>query len=131
MSQEETDFNWHMRQALLQQGYFAMHIREANYPGPADLIVYHNQNEAQVIDAWVELKVGSDWSGIRPSQREFMRMHWALGKNAIYALLDKEAIPYGAIRCLQGDEKRSELAVNVDPYKVKWEEVFRKFRQRK
>jgi hypothetical protein len=72
----EKDFNATMRICLRGRGLEAIHIVEADLPGPADLIVYHGAT----IIAWLELKI--DDEALRPSQVEFLRRHDKLSGNA-------------------------------------------------
>lgn len=135
----ETDWNWQIRQALARQSKRSFHIREASEVGVADLIVYHNYMTAsgtierfQVVDAWLELKVqrpGENWDSLlRPGQREFMRDHWRMGRNAMFVTYDRKVDMF-AIR--QGDLKGRVKMCGPDPYAINWQEVFDHFKARK
>lgn len=65
----EKDFNASLRVALRSRGLKAIHIVEADSPGPADLIVY----QGATILGWLELKMGDE--PLRSSQIEFLRDH--------------------------------------------------------
>lgn len=135
---DETDFNWHMRQALMDQGFRTLHIREANETGVADLVVYeslanvaqpHEYMNYQIIRAWLELKMEWDprFGNVRTGQKEFMRDHWRIGKNALFVFRD---LPNMVLRVRQGDLKGREIQVTDDPYGVRWQEVFARFKRR-
>lgn len=137
----ETDYNWHCREALMTQGCRALHIREAHEVGVADLLVYRQEaarviidgktmlsEDLQVISAWLELKIVNDLGEIRPAQKEFMRDHWRLNKNAMFVMRDTK-VHMTAIR--QGDLKGRVMMVHEDPYQIQWQEVFQKFKSRK
>jgi hypothetical protein len=130
----ETDFNWHMRQALQDQGYRAMHIRETDTPGTADLLVYKMypqmtpESTLIVIEAWLELKIDNNVKkDIRPGQREFMRDHWNMGQNALFVMRDRKT---ELLVIRQGDLKGRIKQVSDNPYEVKWLEVFKAFKTR-
>lgn len=126
----ETDFNWHMRMALQEQGYRATHIRETDEPGKADLLVYQycDDHDTVEIEAWLELKIHNEVSGIRTGQREFMRDHWHMGHNAMFVMRDRKT---ALLVIRQGDLKGRTMSVDDDPYKVNWQEVIQAFRSRK
>lgn len=73
----EIDFNSSMRSTLRLHGLNALHIREAEVPGPSDLIVWKGDK----IIVWAELKV--DDEPLRPSQVEFMRARDNESGNAV------------------------------------------------
>ena len=73
---DETEFNGRMRVIFRSQGLNVLHIREADVPGPADLIVWRGRE----LLAWVELKV--DEEEVRISQIEFLRDRRAEADNA-------------------------------------------------
>lgn len=135
----ETDWNWHIRQSLHKQGYRALHVREANETGVADLLVYRSLLTSsgaivhyQVIEAWLELKVvrigetGVDL--IKPGQREFMRDHWRIGRNAMFAFYDRTV---DMLEVRQGDLKGRVKMYKPNPYAINWQEVFAHFKARK
>lgn len=134
----ETDFNWHMRQALTAQGFRAFHIREASETGVADLIVYSQDcagqwGERQVIDAWIELKAENDKARYqmdprKASQRQFMREHWNVGRNAIYVMMDRKV---GMLAVHQGDLKGRVKMLPLSPYSVDWPAVFDYFKSKR
>jgi len=129
----ETDWNWHMREALRSQGYHAFHIRETDEPGKADLIVYHPTlqegfGSPMVIDAWIELKKDNHIADIRPGQRQFMREHWEMSHNAIYVMFDRKV---GMLAARQGDLKGRVKMLPPYPYATKWQEVFQAFKSRR
>jgi hypothetical protein len=76
MTVVETDFNRWLRGVLAAQGLEAIHIKEAHFPGVADLLIFKGQQ----IVAWAELKVNDE--EVRPSQREFLRARDAEAGNA-------------------------------------------------
>lgn len=132
----ETDFNWHMREALRAQGHCAFHIREASETGVADLIVYDYVDQprvqAQVIEAWVELKVNNDKAAYqrderKASQRQFMREHWNAAHNAIFVMMDRKV---GMLAAHQGDLKGRVKMLPMSPYSVDWQAVFSHFKSR-
>lgn len=139
----ETDLNWHMREALRVQDYRAFHIREASETGVADLIVYRAQRvtgiqpaeftDLQVIDAWIELKKDNDKATYlrderKASQRQFMREHWDVGRNAIYVMMDRKV---GMLAAHQGDLKGRVKMLPLSPYSVDWPAVFAHFKARR
>ena len=133
----ETDWNYHVRYALQRQRFRAFHIREASENGVADIVVYHNKGPHiadgdQVIDAWLELKVvrlGETWeSKVRPAQREFMRDHWRLARNALLVIVDRKV---DMISVRQGDLKGRVKMYKPNPYAINWQEVFDHFKARK
>lgn len=136
----ETDLNWHMRQALMEQGFRAIHIREANEPGVFDLAVYErlevmrapftNPEWIQELTAWLELKMDrpSKPAKIEVSQKEFGRDHWPICRNAMFCTYVVRA---DALLLQQGDLKGRIMEVSGDPYAVDWRRVFAKFKSRK
>lgn len=129
----ETDFNWHMREALREQSYHAFHIRETDEPGKADLIVYKGYPQLDgagplvCLEAWLELKIQNDIKHIRPGQKEFMRHHWELGRNAMFVMRDRKT---GLLVIRQGDLKGRIMQTDDNPYVVKWAEVIQAFKSR-
>lgn len=133
----ETDFNWHMREALRAQCFRSFHIREASETGVADLIVYHSTlqegfGSPQVIDCWMELKAENNKAKYcmdprKASQRQFMREHWELSKNAIYVMMDRKVCMLAAH---QGDLKGVVKMLPMSPYSVDWQAVFAHFKAR-
>lgn len=136
----ETDWNWHMREALKIQGFRVFHIREASETGIADLIVYNKiefpltvpgqGRELQVISAWLELKANNVKTvpHIRPAQVQFMRDHWRIGRNALFVMYDR------TVRMLaihQGDLKGRVKMLPQSPYATRWQEVFDHFKTRR
>lgn len=140
LSMTETDWNWHIRNALQKQGYRAFHIREASENGVADLIVYRQlrnlprlmQCDLQVVEAWLELKVQRPtdrWDDlVKPAQRELMRDHWRLARNAMFVTFD-QTVYMLAVR--QGDCKGRVKMYKPNPYTLNWQEVFAHFKARK
>lgn len=133
----ETDFNWHLREALKQQGYRATHIRETDEPGKADVLVYSQElgsaypdrpTGLTVINAWLELKIDNDVGTIRAGQKQFMRDHWTLGHNAMFVMRDRKT---AMIVIRQGDLKGRTMTVLDNPYRVNWQEVFQAFKSRR
>lgn len=134
----ETDFNWHMREALRAQGRRVFHIREASETGVADLVVYHQTlqegfGSPQVIDAWVELKAENNKAKYcmdprKASQRQFMKDHWELGRNAIYVMMDRKV---GMLAAHQGDLRGVVKMLPMSPYSVDWQAVFAHFKARR
>lgn len=135
----ETDWNWHIREALRAQGFRVLHIRETNETGVADLIVYRGVQipgvkydgsiNLQTIAAWLELKVDNSksTSNIRPAQREFMREHWSESQNAMFVMFDHKA---GKLAVHQGDLKGRVKMLPAYPYTTRWQEVFTHFKNR-
>lgn len=136
----ETDWNWHMREALRAQGFRTFHIREASETGVADLLVYGaggnivaGKYEDQVVRAWLELKKDNDKEAYakdprKASQREFMREHWREARNAMYVMFDRKV---GMLAVYQGDLKGRVSMLPAYPYANNWQEVFNHFRIRK
>lgn len=141
----ETDWNWHWRTALHIQGYRAFHIREASEVGVSDLIVYRNQGPmgskpcaescetcVQVIESWLELKVQRRGEKlvdlVNPGQKEFLRNHWRIGRNALVAAYVQHT---DMIEVRQGDLKGRVKTYVADPYLIEWQEVFAHFKARK
>jgi hypothetical protein len=141
----ETDFNWHMREALRAQGYRTFHIREASETGVADLIVYGTRSLSdlkdsveyyrpmQVIEAWIELKAENNKAKYqmdprKAAQRQFMRDHWNEARNAIYVMQDRKV---GMLAAHQGDLRGRVHMLPMSPYSVDWREVFAHFSGRK
>ncbi len=139
----ETDFNWHMREALRAQHFRTFHIREASETGVADLVVYSKhpwlgtptgeQVDLQVIDAWVELKVENNKAKYcmdprKASQRQFMKEHWQQGQNAIYVMMDRKV---GMLAAHQGDLRGVVKMLPMSPYSVDWQAVFAHFKARR
>lgn len=137
----ETEFNWHMRNALMDRGFRALHIREAHETGVADLLVYRQDvgstfpdrpKGQQVIEAWLELKavdVISGWEReIRPAQRQFMREHWGMGHNALFVVLCRKE---GNVRIHQGDLKGGARVVSCDLGLIDWNDLFYHFKKRR
>jgi hypothetical protein len=136
----ETDWNWHFRMALQDQGFRAFHVREASETGVADLIVYRKlawvtdplgkQDDYQVVECWMELKTenSKSASNIRPGQVQFMREHWRCGRNALFVMYDR------TVRMLavhQGDLKGRVKMCYQSPYATQWQEVFNHFKKRR
>lgn len=63
---DETALNRQFRVALRADGLSVTHLRETDFPGATDLIVW----DGVEILGWVELKMGDE--KLRPSQVEFM-----------------------------------------------------------
>lgn len=135
----ETDWNWHMRQALAAYAYNTFHIREASETGVADLIVYKTREmqelfrpvlPVQVVEAWLELKTenSKSESNVRPGQREFMRAHWNSARNALFVMFDRKV---GMLAVHQGDLKGRVKMLPAYPYGVDWPAVFAHFKARK
>lgn len=130
----ETDLNWHMRQALMEQGFRAIHVREANEPGVFDLLVYEQSAEGvgplQIVRAWLELKMDrpAKPAKIEVSQKEFGRDHWRIGQNAMFCTYEVRA---DSMFLQQGDLKGRILEVSGDPRAVDWRAVFAKFKSRR
>lgn len=136
----ETDLNWHMRYALQAHSFRTFHIREASETGVADLIVYGpggtiagGEYKDQVIQAWVELKRDNDKAAYlrderKASQRQFMRDHWNVGRNAIYVMMDRKV---GMLAAHQGDLKGRVKMLPLSPYSVDWPAVFAHFKARR
>lgn len=133
----ETDFNWHVREALRAQNFRTFHIRETSETGVADLIVYHQTLQAgfgspQTIDCWMELKSENNKAKYcmdmrKASQRQFMKDHWELGKNAIYVMMDRKV---GMLAAHQGDLRGVVKMLPMSPYSVDWPAVFAHFKAR-
>lgn len=141
----ETDWNWHMRQAIHACGYDVFHIREASETGVADLIAYRVETarvsidgdkvideQVQVISAWLELKVENDKVAYmkdarRAGQRQFMRYHWETGHNAMYIMFDRKM---GMLAVHQGDLRGRVKMLPASPYSVDWLAVFAHFKAR-
>lgn len=133
----ETDWNWHFRMAMQDQGFRSFHIREASETGVADLIIYSKGGEIaggqyldQVIRCWMELKTENSKapSNIRAGQVQFMRDHWRVGRNALFVMYDRK------VRMLavhQGDLKGRVKMLPQSPYATRWQEVFDHFKARK
>ena len=139
----ETDFNWHMREALRAQDYRTFHIREASETGVADLIVYNmtpwltrptgEQVDLQTVEAWIELKSENNKAKYqmdprKASQRQFMREHWQLAHNAIYVMMDRKV---GMLAAHQGDLRGVVKMLPMSPYSVDWSAVFAHFKARR
>lgn len=151
----ETDLNWHMRRALQAHGFRTFHIREASETGVADLIVYSPMRVdlppghaivkpegervithscvLQSIDCWIELKRDNDKTAYirderKASQRQFMRDHWNVGRNAIYVMMDHKV---GMLAAHQGDLKGRVKMLPMSPYSVDWPAVFAHFKARR
>lgn len=69
----ETAFNRVLRESIRRSGVQCMHIREADYPGVLDLLVYTGPE----ILAWVELKIED--SDLEVGQVEFIGKHGVYG----------------------------------------------------
>lgn len=151
----ETDWNWHVRQALTTHAYRTFHIREASETGVADLLVYQraevyvSMGEAlpkpeglrvvtesctlQIIEAWIELKAENDKAQYqadprKASQRQFMREHWSMGHNAIFVMFDRKV---GMLAVHQGDLRGRVKMLPASPYSVDWPAVFAHFKARR
>lgn len=81
----ETEFNSWMREVLRSAGLGCLHIREADIPGPSDLIIWKGPR----IIAWIELKI--DDEPVRPSQKEFLRERRKEGSLALVFRFKSEA----------------------------------------
>ena len=64
---DETEFNKWLRTRIRRRGYGCVHVREADTPGPLDLVVWWGTTMV----AWIELKL--DDRLVEASQIEFMR----------------------------------------------------------
>lgn len=134
----ETDWNWHMREALRIQGFRTFHIREASETGVADLIVYKrmfpgDSTCTQKIHAWLELKKDNDKVAYsrdvrKAAQRQFMREHWREARNALYVMFDRKV---GMLAVHQGDLNGRVKMLPVYPYAINWQEVFDHFKARR
>lgn len=80
----ETKFNSELRSVLRAQGLGVLHIREADQPGPTDLLIW----EGRRVLAWAELKVGDNDTD--PQQDQFIKAREAEGGNAYVLTLDPE-----------------------------------------
>jgi uncharacterized protein YkuJ len=70
---DETAFNKWLRSRIRGRGYQCIHVREADFPGPLDLVAWRTRpcvNPADTV-IWIELKL--DDRVVEPSQIEFMR----------------------------------------------------------
>lgn len=72
---DETVFNKWMRSRIRGRGYQCIHIREADIPGPLDLLVWDAE-----YPAWIELKLND--REVEPSQLEFLRAQYREGVRA-------------------------------------------------
>lgn len=72
----ETKFNAELRAVLRSQGLGVLHIREADQPGPADLVIWQGPR----LVAWVELKFGDH--DTEPHQEQFIKARELEGGNA-------------------------------------------------
>ena len=135
---DETEWNRQMREALMMQGYRALHIKEAHETGVADLMVYSlvypqtwTEDNIQTINAWLELKIltgGTLDSIVRPAQREFMRDHWSMCRNALFVTYE---LKRDMLSVRQGNLRGKVIMLKPDPYWVQWKEVFKQFRDRR
>lgn len=64
---DETAFNKWLRSRIRGRGYQCIHVREADAPGPLDLVVWQGGR----LVGWFELKL--DDREVETSQKEFMR----------------------------------------------------------
>lgn len=75
---DETAFNKWLRSRIRGRGYQCIHVREADFPGPLDLVAWRTvpcvnpgcDHSADTV-VWIELKL--DDRVVEPSQIEFMR----------------------------------------------------------
>lgn len=112
-----------LMQIMRAQGLQALHIVEADKPGPADVLVWSGSE----IMGWVECKV--DDRAVEVSQREFLRERDAeSGLAFVFRLSQDEAL----IRIYKGDNrlwnKLSVIDVIHDPDKINWRLWFWKHR---
>lgn len=63
----ETAFNADLRAVMRTQGLGVLHIREADQPGTADLLIWQDWQSSS---SWVELKVGDHQ--VEPHQWQFL-----------------------------------------------------------
>ncbi len=114
----ETEFNKTLRGVLSMHGLVAIHIKEAHFPGVADLLVFKGRQ----IKAWLELKI--DDEEVRPSQREFLRLRDKEAGNA-YTL--RYMSRTGNILVFRADAESPMATVKLDaPWEYnldKWNEV--------
>lgn len=73
---DETAFNKWLRSQIRGRGYQCIHVREADFPGPLDLVVWKRRTCVGCDHStdrvfWIELKL--DDRVVEPSQIEFMR----------------------------------------------------------
>lgn len=92
---DEGEFNALMRATFRAQGLGAIHIREADSPGPSDLLVW----SVSEILGWVELK--HNWKPLEVSQVEFLREQDTRSGNAYVFNYDGAK---GMIQMLRGQD---------------------------
>lgn len=121
---DEGEFNALMRAAFRAQGLGAIHIREADSPGPSDLLVWSGSE----ILGWVELKI--DGKPLEVSQVEFMREQDSLSGNCFVFNLDRKASLVQVIRAPESGRWTRELlgmqAIDAIPdiNKASWKNWF-------
>jgi uncharacterized protein YkuJ len=81
---DETAFNKWLRSRIRGRGYQCLHVREADMPGPLDLVVWSSntfvEGVRQDLVSWIELKL--DDREVETSQLEFLRTQHREGVKA-------------------------------------------------
>lgn len=116
---DETWFNAFLREVMRAQGLRVIHVREADTPGPSDLIVWSGSE----VLGWVELKV--DGKPLEKSQKEFLRERDAEAGNAYVFNLNRKD---GIIRTFRGADllwnSLSTIDDVLDPAAISWKQWF-------
>lgn len=101
----EAEFNTAVRGVLRGRGLQCIHVREADVPGPLDLVVWLGR----ALVCWIELKI--DDQEVRPSQKEFIRDN---GNNCIVMrwLNDRQIIQVWF----------ASMRLTDPPYRMTWQE---------
>lgn len=115
---DEGEFNASLRGAMRAQGLGALHIREADSPGPSDLIVW----SAAEILGWVELKI--DNKPLEVSQREFLREQGAKGGNCFVFDLDRKGSRIVMLRGADPHWVELEIIDRTDNLHIPWKNWF-------
>lgn len=113
----ETQFNAGLRAVLRAQGLGALHVREADQPGTADLLIWKGQR----LLAWVELKIGDH--EVEPQQWQFLEEQVKRGSSAYVVRLKQEPkYPHAVtVARVEGhDHKSVVVGGHVDFHRVHW-----------
>lgn len=117
----ETEFNSKLRSVLRTQGLGVLHIREADQPGAADLVIWKDQR----LLAWVELKIGDH--EVEPQQWQFLEERVREGGEAYIIRLKTDfGRPFAVtMAVVKGNNHEAPvLGKHMDFHRVSWNQYF-------
>lgn len=114
----ETKFNAELRAILRVQGWWALHIREADQPGAADLVMWQGPHSV----TWAELKIEDH--EVEPHQWQFLEDRVKEGFCA-YVVRLRGSHAVEVARVVGHGHKLTTPVHTADFRKAKWTEILR------